>query len=452
MKDQNFRILYLPIGVGTYHMETAHAAFEASRELLLKLFGEEVTVPEDILFSPQAVKQQLSSADPDLVILQSITFANAAYMAEALRAYEGPLALWTLREPVGEPGGRLKLNSLTGTFSAANTYHQIRQDAPLLVFGGTDEPETAETLLRIRRAAMVKKALRALKIAQIGHTPEGFGFGRGLDAELQKTFGAALVSIEARELIKKAEALKDEDVASARDEAASWMKGLDQMPAQNVKDYYRLQKAYQDFAEENHIGALSSRCWPDFFVEYGTPVCSVLSVLNAIGIPSACEADTYGALSMWIGQKLSGEAAFFGDPVALSEEENTLTFWHCGMAACSLAKEEEGACVGVHPNRKIGPTMEFGTKACEKATILRIGKDRNGAFRLLAISGEVLDKPRQFLGTSCVVRLNAPVRDTVANLLKEGWEPHYAVIFGDVAEEIRMLGDMLQLPVTAVTA
>ena len=59
------------------------------------------------------------------------------------------------------------------------------------------------------------------------------------------------------------------------------MVGLDGTPEKNVKDFARLYKAYKDYVAENHIGALSSRCWPDFFTSFGTPVCSVLALLTA---------------------------------------------------------------------------------------------------------------------------------------------------------------------------
>ena len=445
----NIRILYVPIGVGTYHMETAGAAFDASAALLQKLrtkldFG--LDQPEAPLLTTDAVKAFMAGKTPDLVILQNITFANAAYISEVLRVYNGPIVLWTLREPVSETGGRLKLNSLTGSFSAANTYHQLRDDEPIRLFGSADEAEVEERLKKIIRALCAVKELGNLRLAQIGHTPQGFGFGRGLDAEMLKVFGTELVSVEARELIRKAESYAYEDCQFFEAEAKERIVGLEQMPEKNVRDFIRLYRAYQEFVVEQRIGALSSRCWPDFFVEYGTPVCSVLSILNALGIPSACEADTYGALSMAVGTFLTGEACFFGDPVALSEEENTLTFWHCGMAACSLAREDTGACVGVHPNRKIGPTMEFGAKAAKEVTILRIGKDRDGSFRLFASSGSCPDKPRQYLGTSMVVETSIPVRALVDHLLQDGFEPHYAVAYGDITEELKLVAGLLHIP------
>lgn len=77
-----------------------------------------------------------------------------------------------------------------------------------------------------------------------------------------------------------------------------------------------------------------------FCKKYGTPVCAVLSILNDLGIPAACEADTYGALSVFICSYLSKIPAFFGDPVTMDEEYNSVTYWHCGMAPTSLARED----------------------------------------------------------------------------------------------------------------
>lgn len=49
---------------------------------------------------------------------------------------------------------------------------------------------------------------------------------------------------------------------------------------------------------------------------------------------------------MFIGSRLTGRPCFFGDPVSLDERENTITYWHCGMAACNLARRDTSARVG----------------------------------------------------------------------------------------------------------
>lgn len=436
-----FQVAYVPIGVGTFHLESAQAAFDQSKELLSSLTDAAV-YPENMLLTMDALNRYLDELHPDLIILQNVTFANAAYASEVLKRFTCPILLWTLREPVID-GGRLRLNSLTGAYSAGNAIRAFRDGEFEYIFGAPSEEEVRETLGAAIRAAKVKYDLAGLKMAAIGHTPQGFGFGRALDAELLKHFGVTLEAIEARELIEKAKSFSDEECEAQLKEAEAVLKGLDTIPEKNVKDFARLYKAYSDYVRDNRIGAISSRCWPDFFTSFGTPVCAVLSLLNALGVPSSCESDVYGALSMYIGEKLTGKAAFFGDPVSLDEKEGTITFWHCGMAACSLARKDTGAQVGLHPNRKLGPVMDFGCEACDQVTVFRVGRKADGTFRFFIAEGKALDKPKQFNGTSIVVETEKDAKTVVYDSVKNGWEPHFVVIYGRTAEELTMLAHML---------
>ena len=440
MGREAFSAAYIPIGVPTFHQESAHAAFDGSLALLNSLC-DTVSAPDGPLLSVDAVGAFLEDTEPDLLIIQNTTFANAAYTGEVLRRFpDVPILLWTLREPVID-SGRLRLKSLTGAYSAANAIRQLRREPFTFVYGAPGEEKVRKSVAACLRAAKLKFDLRRLTLAQIGHTPQGFGFGRALDLEMQKTFGVRLESVEVRELIDMAKGYTDREIRAYLDDAGSRMRGLDRTPEKNRLDFARLYKAYEAFARGHRIGALASRCWPDLFTAFGTPVCAVLGIMNDLGVASSCEADACGALSMYIGQRLTGIPSFFGDPVSLDEGENTITFWHCGMAACSLAREDTGACVGEHCNRHIGPTLEFGCKAAPRATVFR----QDGSFRFLIETGEILDKPQQFYGTSLVLKTDGDAEAIVRRTVLEGWEPHYAVIYGDVSEELSILADMLNI-------
>ena len=442
----SFTSAYIPIGVPTFHLESAQKEFEKSAALLRSL-DENVAVPQEMLLSLDKLRAFLATVQPDLAIVQNITFANAAYMSEVLHSFDCPVLLWTLREPVID-GGRLRLNSLTGAYSAANIMRACGRRFAY-VFGAPQEAQTKAQIAAVVAAAKVKKVLSSLRLLQIGHTPEGFGFGRALDSEMLSNFGVRLTSIEARELIDRAKSYGDDEIVDYLAAAGKCIRGLDATPEKNRLDFARLYKAYESYIKENGIGAVSSRCWPDFFTSFGTPVCAVLALLGDSGVPAACEADSYGALSMFIGQALTGKPTFFGDPVSLDEGENTVTLWHCGMAACSLAREDTGAACGVHCNRKIGPTLDFGCKAEPRVTIFRVGREPDGTFRFFICGGEALDKPRQFIGTSIVVKTDAPAREVVERSVKNGWEPHFVVAMGDVTAELKALADMYGMPVEA---
>ena len=339
-------------------------------------------------------------------------------------------------------GGRLRLNSLTGAYSAANTLRAFSDRPFAYVFGAPEEARTCGEIGAVLRAAALKHALRLLKLAAVGHTPQGFGFGRALDAELMDVFGVELEAIEVRELLETAKGFSDADCADYLRRSEDMTCGLDKTPEKNRLDHARLYRAYSDYVRAHGIGALASRCWPDLFTSFGTPVCAVLSLLNDDGVAAACEADVYDALSMWMGMQLSGEPVFFGDPVSLDEEENTITFWHCGAAACSLARRDTGAVVGVHPNRKIGPAMDFGCEAFPEATVFRVGREPDGSFRFFLAEGSVLDKPKQFTGTSIVVQTDSPSRAVVEDSIRAGFEPHFVVLRGRHAETLRVLAEM----------
>lgn len=444
---KEFTAAYIPIGVGTFHMPSAEKLFEESKALLTGIC-ETTVCPEKMLLNTDLLKEYLDTIDPDLIILQNLTFANGAYAAEIMHRFRNvPLIMWTLREPVID-GGRLRLNALTGAFSAANTIRQFKDTPFEYVYGSPAEEKVIDTIRRTYAAARVKKEMSFLNVCAIGHTPQGFGFGRALDNDLLEVFGVHQDAIEARELIDAAKGFSDEECAEYLKDAMKRTRGLENTPERNRLDFARIYKAYDEFVTSKKIGAIASRCWPDFFTSFGTPVCGVLAMLNDLGVAAACEADMYGALSMWIGMKLSQKAVFFGDPVSLDEKENTITFWHCGTAACSLAREDTGAAIGEHCNRHIGPTMEFGAKESDHAVIFRIGRNPDGTFRFFIVKGKALDRPKQFFGTSSVIETEDSAEKIIHESVLAGWEPHYAVIYGNVSDELQILARMFGCEVT----
>jgi L-fucose isomerase-like protein len=442
---KEFQVAYVPVGAPTFDLEAAQKEFDQSVNLICSLTNNGV-FPSEMLLSVDKLTAFLDTIQPDLIILQDITFANGAYANEVLKRFSCPILLWTLREPAID-GKRLRLNSLTGAYSAANSMMNYGRTDFEYIFGAPMEGQVKKKIGETIRAAELKLRLRELTLTQIGHTPQGFGFGRALDSAMLKGFGVRLDSLEAREFIEMAKSYTDEECRPYLEEAEKAMCGLDKQPEKNVRDFARLYKAYKDYVVKNHVGAISSRCWPDFFTAYGTPVCAVLAMLNDMGVVASCEADSYGALSMYMASYLTGKPVFFGDPVSMSEKENTVTFWHCGTAACSLAREDTGAAVDEHCNRHIGPTMEFGCKPCDKVTVFRVGVKPDGGFRFFLASGKALDKPKQFYGTSVVVETGSSAEKLVYQSVQDCWEPHFVVAYGDVKEELKILGHMLDIEV-----
>ena len=79
----SFQVAYVPIGVGTFHLESAQDQFEKSIAML-KGLNADCTVPEKMLLTINDLDAYLDTLNPDLIVLQNITFANARRAPEVV--------------------------------------------------------------------------------------------------------------------------------------------------------------------------------------------------------------------------------------------------------------------------------------------------------------------------------------------------------------------------------
>lgn len=440
----DINVAFFPLARTTFFMPSAEENFTKSCNMLEGIFSN-LSKPTELITSPEMLGEFADTlSQPDLIIYQCSTFIGGDFVTELTNRFKCPIIVWAVREPSID-GGRLKLNSLTGAFSAGNSLRMQGHEHEF-IFGNPDEELVIDRLRVIGSAIEMVKKLNNLVIGVVGSQPAGFGFGAIDEAKLASTFGIKVAQVEAANLMTKATSYKAEEIAAALEELKSRTKGWDTIPKENLEKYARLRTAYQEFINESGAGAIASRCWPDFFTGFGAPVCAVLSMLNDNGIPSSCETDMGGAISMFIGSNLTNMATYFGDPVAIDEECDSIVYWHCGAGASCLASKKEGSKLGVHPNRKIGPTMEFGLKS-GSVTVLRLGKDKDG-FRMFLMKGEALDQPQKFLGTSVTVKpKGGQAANRVNEFVKDGWEPHFVIVYGDVVEEVKTMCALLGINV-----
>lgn len=440
----DFQTIYLPIGVPSYDLDEARMKYNDSIGML-KLVDKNIVAPNGPIVSVKELCEFLKDKSPTFAIVQNLTFATGVFITEILRSVDCPLLLWTIPEPVID-GQRLRLNSLTGAYSAANVMENLGKNF-CYVIGSTFADETVDEIKTALLAAKLKYSLTKLNLLQVGNAPAGYGFGKGIEIELMRVFGVNLVSVEARQLMEAANSYDEDDVRHFIFDVQNIVPNLFNIDRENLFAAGRLFKAYFDYCNQNDIGAVSSCCMHDFINVYGTPICAVLSFLNDLGFPAACEADAYGALSIYICQYLSKMPAYFGDPVSMDEEYNAITFWNCGMAPPSIAREDSRAQVGTHYISGVGPVMDFGCRSVDHATVFRVGKKADGTFRFFIAKGKSLDRFKQFSGTTIVIETENNVRDIIEKSVKNGWEPHYAVAMTDISKELQALADMLGIEV-----
>ncbi|MFC4736847.1 L-fucose/L-arabinose isomerase family protein [Bacillus daqingensis] len=440
-------VLYLPIARKTFNTEAADQLRIESEDLLRQ--SVHVLTPGELVTSPDELEVFLNNQETeiDLIVYQSLTFADGEFIQAAIDQFNAPVIVWSVREPA--VGGRLQLNSLTGGNSTSHVLRSNNHSYSFL-FGNPDEEATIERLTGLLRVMNTVREMKKLNIGVVGEHPPGFYFSGTETKQLQAVFGAEITKVDLYEAFSRAKEMPEEKWKPEVDIAEKNIMSLNRND-ETVKRFAQFTAAMRDYIGEKDLSALAIRCWPDFFNELGAAACSTLSHLTDESMVSACESDIHGSLSMFILNRLSGgKAPYLGDMVHINEENNALVFWHCGAGAYSLAREATGAQPGVHPNRKLGLTMEFGLKAGE-VTLFRVGHTPEG-YRLLVFKGEALDVPQRFDGTTVEVAVKQPVQQVMQTLMEEGFEPHYALVHADVTNEIKEIGRLLNLPIVEIEA
>ncbi|OZU88006.1 hypothetical protein CIL03_12775 [Virgibacillus indicus] len=436
-------VLYLPIGRKTFDLEAAEIQWKKT-STYLKQVSDNVIEPESIITSPDELEEFLGTVSNESVlatVYQSVTFADAEFIQQTINRMKAPVIVWSVREP--SVGGRLRLNSLTGGNS---TCHFLRSEKHpySFVFGNIDESQVQGKLRTQLSVLRVIQRLQKLKIGVVGEYPPGFFFSDTNEELLEKKIGPKIESVDLYEAFEESVKLPESKYENMISRAEKQVIGINRKD-ETIKRFAQFSTYMEDKIQEEEISALAIRCWPDFFNKLGAAACSTLSQFTEEGVVSACESDIHGSISMFILRELAdGEAPYLGDMVHINEASNSAVFWHCGAGAYSLAHPETGAQAGVHPNRKMGFTLEFGLKP-GAVTLLRLSYTKTDGYRLLIMRGKALNTPQPFNGTSVEVELETDINETLYSLMEEGFEPHYALVYADVVDEVIELGRQLDV-------
>jgi L-fucose isomerase-like protein len=152
---------------------------------------------------------------------------------------------------------------------------------------------------------------------------------------------------------------------------------------------------------------------------------------------------------MLILEALGSGTNYLVDTVDLVEEEGLIRIWHCGSASTELAADPKDATQWIHCNRKLGVAGNFALKP-GPVVLVRLDSDSDPAntskLRLVMTSGESLDTPNRFQGNTATVRTNAPARQLINGLVRNGYPHHTVVSWRDIRPEVRTLAEYLGIP------
>ncbi len=451
--------------------DVPHAETTAARAFAtLGALEAEIVGSRSLLFDEDAARcalAELKQKRLDLMLILQVTFTDAGITKRIAEEIEAPLAFWAFPEP--RSGGRLRLNSLCGVNLAAHalgrTAHgyswvhsapdapkaaaRIRRlfEAPLQASPRSEPAPAREVPLSEATSIRAEKTLAELngaRVGLVGEAPDGFDTCSFDEGVLEQLLGVRLERLSLDEVFRIARAQSPQSVAESRARVENELAETRELDPAALERSLRVFGAFSDLARERKLSALAVRCWPEFFTAYGCAACGPMAMTGQDGVPCACEADVYGAVTSLMLQAITEAPPFMADLVDVDREGDTAVVWHCGLAPVSMADPDQRPRAGIHSNRKMPLLGEFALTP-GRVTMARLSQSR-GLLRLVVAGGEMLKAPQSFSGTSGVIRFDRPAGDVLDRILKEGIEHHYSLAYGDCRAVLRAIAEKLSLP------
>lgn len=451
------KILYIPV---VRRLFDAPAADQIFTQMVALLKPYDALVPAHNLGTPEEMGDYLASVNHETVsgiIFHNTSFTGAEFI-EVIHRYfpTTPILLVASKEPEIGTGNRLHLNGGVGLISTANSLAHVKQPYDYIL-GDPSEAAVQAKVASFAEAVTLQAKLATLKIGVVGTFPPGFAFAGTDEAKLTATFGTKLLHYEVSTAFQAAEALPAQAYAAELAYGEAHIKHLDPAAPETIK-YVQFVTLMKQWAKRDGFAALASRCWPDFFDDYKAAPGAVWSQLCDEGLPTAMECDIHGALGSYIlqaaAEQASGQtdftptaATYMGDVSTVDTSDNSISMWH-DYGAFAMANPKYGVENGVHMNRKIPVSPQFVLKP-GPVTLLRVHQTPTNDYEFVVVRGTALDVPLQWEGVSARIQLASPAPDFFDAIVKNGWEQHYSVVYGDVLDRVSALGRVLGIPVHA---
>ena len=323
----------------------------------------------------------------------------------------------------------MRRDSFCGKMSACNNMMQygIPYSLTTLHTESLGSPEFKADLEWFSAVCRIVKGLKNLRIGAIGARPTAFNTVR--------------YSLDLSEVFGRINKMKDTDDAAQAKLAAikAYVTTVGVSDAALLK-MAKLGAVIDGWMKQTNVTVNAVQCWTSMEEYFGVVPCTIMSMMSNDLIPSACEVDVPGVLSMHMLALASGT------PSALLDWNNNYgsnpdkcVCFHCSnlpkhffkdvrmdfqeIIAGTVGKENAfGTCVG----RVKAGAMSFARYSTD---------DRRGVIRGYTGAGKFTDDPLTTFGGAGVAEI-PQLQKLLKYICREGFEHHVAANFSDVSKSI----------------
>lgn len=192
-------------------------------------------------------------------------------------------------------------------------------------------------LRRFIGVCRVVNGLRNLRLGAVGARPAAFNTVRYSEKILER-HGITVTTVDLSEFLGATERLSADDpaVSSKLEEIRAYApaKGV---PGERMSQMAKLGVVLSRWIEENGLSATAIQCWTSVQQNFGCNVCTLMSMMSEKFMPSACEVDVTGVLTMYAMQLASDSPSALVDwNNNYADDPDKCVLFHCGNWAKSF--------------------------------------------------------------------------------------------------------------------
>ena len=368
--------------------------------------------------------------DGILVVLPN--FGDEKGVAETIKwsGLNVPVLIQAYPDDLGKMDVVNRRDAWCGKISVCNNLYQFGIKYTLTtkhVVRPTD-PSFINDLSSFTAVCKVVKGLRKVRIGAVGARPGAFNTVRYSEKILQRN-GISVTTVDLSEILGNANKLTANDLAvKEKLEKIHAYTNTGLTPPDKLVQIAKLDVVLANFMEENYLDASAIQCWTSLQQNYGCNVCTSMSMMSENMLPSACEVDVTGTLSMYAMQLASGTPSALVDwNNNYADDDTKCVLFHCGNWAKSFLPD---ITISTAPilGTSVGTENTYGAlDGRTPAMPLTYGRistdDCKGIIKAYIGEGELTNDALNTFGNRAVAQINN-LQGLMQYVCRNGFEHH----------------------------
>ncbi len=387
-------------------------------------------------------KQHAETIDGIIVTLPN--FGDERAIADTIRlsGLRVPVLIQATPDHAGKMTIAFRRDSFCGKMSACNNLKQygIPYSLTTLHTEAPDSDEFKKDLQSFAATCRVVKGLKNLRIGAIGARPTAVNTVRYSEKLLENS-GITVETLDLSEVMGRIEKLKDnDDTVQAKLASIHKYVSTGSVPDAALIKMSKLGVVIEHWMKSSDLTISAIQCWTSMEEYFGVVPCTVMSMMSEQLLPSACEVDVCGTVSMY-ALALASET-----PSALLDWNNNYgtnpdkaVCFHCSNLPKhffnDVKMDFQQIIAGTVGKENTFGTMEGKVKAGAMSYARFSTDDFSGGIRGYVGEGQFTNDPLETFGGAGVVEI-PQLQGLLNYICTEGFEHHVAANFSTVSGSV----------------